>query len=409
MNSFFLPRQARRIVVPGPLGVFADGLRRDLAGQGYALDTVTDHVHRLADLSGWLAGRGLSAADLTEEAAWQFVAERRAAGCRTGTSTRAFAPVLGYLRRAGAVPPPGRAAPVAEVDVLLADYQSYLEAERGLSAGTVRHYLRYARAFLAGLAGPLGQALAGLPAGQVTGYVPERARRREGAPQDLVVLPALRSLLRYLHVTGRTGLPLAGAVPAGRSWKPGLPRAASADDLRAVLAACDRQSAGGRRDYAIVLALTRLALRGGEAARLRLADVDWRSGELRIAGKGGRTDILPLPADVGEAMADYLLHARPATMSPNLFVAVKAPFGALAVSSVTGVLWWACERAGVPRFGPHRVRHAAACGLLAAGAPMEEISQLLRHAQQRTTAIYAKVDQARLAELAVPCPEGAAR
>ena len=108
-------------------------------------------------------------------------------------------------------------------------------------------------------------------------------------------------------------------------------------------------------------------------------------------------------------MADYLLHARPATASPTLFVTMKAPFGALAVSSITQVVARACERAGVPRFGPHRIRHAAACGLLAAGAPMEEISQLLRHAQQRTTAIYAKVDQARLAELAMPCPQGAPR
>jgi integrase len=399
-----------RVVVPAPLGVFADGLRRDLAGQGYALDTVTEHVHRLADLSGWLAGRGFTAAELTGEVAGQFLAERRSSGCRTGVSARAFAPVLGYLRGVGAVPAAGRPVPVTGLDVLLAAYQRYLEAERGLTASTVRHYLRYARRFLAGLPEPLDEALASLPAGQVTRFVLERARRRPGgAPQDMVVLPALRSLLRYLHVAGYTGLPLAGAVPAGRSWKPGLPRAASADGLRAVLAACDRDSAGGRRDYAIVLAMTRLALRGGEVARLRLADVGWRSGEVRIAGKGGRTDTLPLPADVGEAMADYLMHGRPATASLNLFVAMKAPFAALEVSSVTGVVWRACERAGVPRFGPHRIRHAAACGLLAAGAPMEEISQLLRHAQQRTTAIYAKVDQARLAGLAVPCPEGAAR
>jgi integrase len=155
--------------------------------------------------------------------------------------------------------------------------------------------------------------------------------------------------------------------------------------------------------------MSRLALRGGEVAGLRLADVGWRSGELTIHGKGGRTDTLPLPADVGEAMADYLLHARPATTSPQLFVTVKAPFTGLAVSSVTQVVARACGRAGVPRFGPHRIRHAAACGLLSAGASMEEIGQLLRHAQQRTTAIYAKVDQARLAELARPCPQGAAR
>jgi site-specific recombinase XerD len=410
MGFQYLPRRARRISVAGPLAPFADDLRRDLAGRGYALDTVTEYVHRLADLSGWLADRDLTAADLTSEAAGQFLQERRAAGCGTGVSPRAFAPVLGYLREAGAAPLPGPPVLMTALDALLAEYQRYLEAERGVSAGTVRHYLRYGRAFLNGLAGPLDQALAGLSAGQVTKYVLERARRRPGtAPQDMTILPALRSLLRFLHVTGHTGLPLAGAVPAGRSWKPGLPRAAPADDLRAVLAACDRQSAGGRRDYAIVLAMTRLALRGGEVARLRLADIGWRSGELTIAGKGGRKDILPLPADVGAAMADYLLQARPATTCPALFVGMKAPFGALAVSSVTGLVGRACERAGVPRFGPHRIRHAAACGLLAAGAPMEEISQLLRHARQRTTAIYAKVDQARLAELAMPCPTGAPR
>jgi site-specific recombinase XerD len=108
-------------------------------------------------------------------------------------------------------------------------------------------------------------------------------------------------------------------------------------------------------------------------------------------------------------MADYLLHARPATTSPSLFVTLKAPFSGLTASAVTQVVGRACERAGVTRFGPHRIRHAAARGLLAAGAPMEEVSQLLRHAQQRTTAIYAKVDQARLAELAMPCPTGVPR
>ncbi len=271
-----------------------------------------------------------------------------------------------------------------------------------MSAGTVTHYLRYAQAFLAGFPGALTETLAGLSAGQVTGYVLELARRRRGRPPDMVVLPALRSLLRYLHAARHIRLPLAAAVPAGRAWRQGLPRAASPDHLRAVLASCDRDSAGGRRDYAIVLVITRLALRGGEVAGLDLADVGWRTGELAIHGKGGRMDTLPLPVDVGEAMADYLLHARPASTSPRLFVAMKAPFPGLAVSSVTQVVARACERAGVPRFGPHRIRHAAACGLLSAGASMEEIGQLLRHAQQRTTAIYARVDQAGWPSW--PCP-----
>ena len=402
-------RRPRRIVVPGPLAPFADGLRRDLAGQGYALDTVTDHVHLLADLSGWLAGRGLAVADLTGEAAGEFLGARRAAGRRSGVTAQALAPVLGYLRSVQAVPAQEQPVPATPLGALLAVYRQYLEGERALSASTIRHYLRYARVFLSGFPGPLTQTLQELSAGQITGHVLEQARRRrEGAP-DMVRLPALRSLLRYLHAAGHIPLPLDQAVPQGRAWRPGLPRAVPADHLRVVLASCDRDSAAGRRDYAIVLAMTRLALRGGEVAGLRLADVGWRSGELTIHGKGGRAEVLPLPADAGEAMADYLLHGRPATRSPHLFVTVKAPFTGLAVSSVTQVVARACARAGVPRFGPHRIRHAAACGLLSAGASMEEIGQLLRHAQQRTTAIYAKVDQARLAELARPCPQGAAR
>jgi integrase/recombinase XerD len=227
----------------------------------------------------------------------------------------------------------------------------------------------------------------------------------------MVTMPALRSLLRFLHLAGHVRVALAGAVPAGRGRPRNVdrPRAASRDHLRTVLAGCDRNSAVGRRDYAILLMLARLAVRGGEVARLELADVDWRAGELTVRGKGGRVDVLPLPADVGAAMADYLLRARPATTTRTLFVTVKAPFTGLATSSVTVLVAAACARVGVSRFGPHGIRHAAACDLLAAGASMEEIGQLLRHAQQRTTAIYARLDQARLAELAMPCPQGAAR
>jgi integrase/recombinase XerD len=173
MDSRDHTRRRRRIVVAGPLAPFADGLRQDLAGRGYALDTVTDHVHLLADLSGWLASRGLTAADLTGETAGEFLGARRAAGHRTGVSTRALDPVLGYLRSVQAAPPPGLQVPATPLEELLAAYQQYLEDERGLSAGTVTHYLRYARAFLARFPRPVTEALAGLSAGQVTGFVLE--------------------------------------------------------------------------------------------------------------------------------------------------------------------------------------------------------------------------------------------
>ena len=410
MDSRNGARRWGSIIVDGPLAPFADGLRRELAGQGYALDTVVDHVHLLADLSDWLSGRGLTGAGLTSEVAQEFLSERRARGHRVGVTIRAVTPILGYLRGLGVAPTYSAVAAVTPQDVLLVEYRHYLEAERGLSAGTVTHYLRCARVFLTWLPGSC-ESLSGLSSGQVTGYVMQWARRREGRPPDMVTLPALRSLLRFLHVAGHVPILLSDAVPAGRAHpgRLGVPRAASAERIRAVLASCDRDSAVGRRDYAIVLSLTRLGLRGGEVARLELADVGWRSGEVVVRGKGGRVDVLPLPGDVGEAWAQYLLHARPKTTATTMFVTMVAPFTALATSSVTQVLARACARAGVARFGPHRIRHAVACGLLDAGASMAEIGQLLRHAQERTTAIYAKVDQARLAELAQPCPQGAPR
>lgn len=399
------------ISVGGPLAPFADGLRRDLAGQGYAPDTITDHIRLFADLSDWLSGRGLVGADLTVPVADAFLLARRAAGRRAGVTPRGLAPVLGYLRRVQVAPPPVAVPAATPLEVLLAEYRRHLEGERGLSAGTVRHYLRYAHRFLTWLPGSPADSLPALSVGQVTDYVLGWTAGRIGGAADMVTLPALRSLLRFLHVAGHVLRPLAAAVPAGRRrpTRLDMPRAASVDHVRAVLAGCDRASAAGRRDYAILLMMARLGLRGGEVARLRLADVNWRAGELTVRGKGGRVDVLPLPADVGQAMADYLLHSRPATSALTLFVTVVAPFNAMATSTVTVMVARACARARVPRFGPHRMRHAAACDLLAAGASMEEIGQLLRHAQQRTTAIYAKVDQARLAGLALPCPQGAAR
>lgn len=399
-----------RIVVDGPLAPFAGGLRGHLVGLGYALDTVRDHVHLLADLSSWMSVKGIASGELAEQATGEFLRARRRAGHRVGVSQRALVPMLEYLRGVQVVRQPTVLAPVTGRAILLAQYRRHLEGERGLAAGTVKHYLRCAREFVGWL--PAGeQSLPGLAAGQVTGYVMEWARRREGMAADMVTLPALRSFLRFAHVAGHVPALLVAAVPSGRAHpgRLGVVRAASGESIRAVLASCDRGSASGRRDYAIVMSLTRLALRGGEVARLELGDIGWREGQVTVRGKGGRVDVLPLPDDVGQAWADYLLHSRPKTTATTLFVTLVAPFVAMATSSVTQVLARACARAGVARFGPHRIRHAVACDLLDSGASMEEISQLLRHAQQRTTAIYAKVDHARLAELARPCPRGAPR
>lgn len=180
--------------------------------------------------------------------------------------------------------------------------------------------------------------------------------------------------------------------------------------MAAVLAGCDRAGAHGRQDYAIVLLLARLGLRAGEVGAIELDDLDWRAGELTVRGKGGRREVLPLPVEVGEALVDYLRYGRPRRcLARRLFLSVRAPFTGLANGSVFAVVTRACRRAGIAPFGPHRLRHALACDLLRQAASLAEVGQVLRHSDERTTAVYAKVDQDALMALARPCPTGDAR
>jgi integrase len=216
----------------------------------------------------------------------------------------------------------------------------------------------------------------------------------------------LRSLLRWLHLTGVLSAPLAPAVPAVAGWRlSSLPKGLEPGQLRRLLAACDRRTPTGRRDYAILLLLSRLGMRAGEVAGLGLGDIDWRRGELAILGKGNRAERLPLPADVGTAIAAYLRRGRPDTADGrSVFVRVHAPHRALTTGGVTMVVFDNAQRAGLPKMHAHRLRHTAATAMLQAGSPLAEVGQVLRHRSPLTTAIYAKVDRDALSVLARPWP-----
>ena len=222
-----------------------------------------------------------------------------------------------------------------------------------------------------------------------------------------MTVTGLRSLLGFLHLRGLIGGPLADAVPSTASWRlSGLPRALEPEQLKALLDSCDRETAGGRRDYAVLVMLARLGLRAGEVAALGLEDVDWRAGELRITGKGRRAERLPLPADVGEAIVAYLQDGRPATAQDrSLIVRVRAPHHAMTTGGITQIVFAAAGRAGLGAMHSHRLRHTAATQMLRAGASLEEVGQVLRHRQVLTTATYAKVDRDALRALARPWPE----
>ncbi|HEU0087385.1 MAG TPA: tyrosine-type recombinase/integrase [Pseudonocardiaceae bacterium] len=294
------------------------------------------------------------------------------------------------------------AAPVAAV---LEDYRAFLVGERGLAAESVRCYCNHARVFLAQLPDPVESGLRGLSAGGVTAYVVAYCQGRNTWSAKAMVT-ALRSLLRYLHVSGRVPTSLAGAVPAVAGWRlAALPRGLMVGQVDALIASCDLQVAVGVRDHAVLVVLARLGLRTAEVAALGLQDVDWRAGEVLVRGKGGRVERLPLPVAVGEALTGYLIGVRPTCQCRSVFLTARGrPPRPLTAMAVRQIVARACRRAGLPRLGAHRLRHTLASDMLRAGIPLAQVGQVLRHRSQLSTAIYAKVDHTRLRDVARPWP-----
>lgn len=290
-------------VMTGPLASYESPLRGELARQGDAALSVRQAVRTLARLRGGMAQRGLAAADLPPAAVAAFVAARREV-CRSEPGARqSLGAVLRGLRSGGVVP--GRAvAPATAADALLADYRASLVGEHGLAAESVRCSGVPARTFLAQLPDPLDEALARRDAAAVTAFVVRHSAAAGSGWTAKALVTAVRSLRRYRHVAGRLAAPLVAAVPAVAGWRlDSLPRALRRDQVAALLAAPDTGMAAGRRDRAVLLVVARLGRRGAEVAALRLAAVDWRAGDVVVRGKASRVERLPLPAEVGEALA----------------------------------------------------------------------------------------------------------
>jgi site-specific recombinase XerD len=375
-----------------------------LRASGYTPLTTVNVMRLMAHLSRWLSANGLGAADLTRGQVERYVAARRAEGRTSGLSPRSLDPILGMLTDAGALTPEEPGGPVSEEERLLAAFERHLLCERALTGSTAAAYVAYARRFLARRA---GRALDGVTAADVTGAVLDEAGAVSASSAQYFVA-ALRAFLRFCFLDGLVGADLAGAALAvtGRRRFP-LPRGIGRADARALLAACDRRRRTGRRDYAVLMLLLRLGLRASEAAALTLEDIDWRTGEITVHGKGRRDERLPLPADVGQAIAGYLTRGRPVTGRREVFLRSVAPAGPLSRGGISFIVRRACRRAGVAEVGAHRLRHTAACEMAAAGAPLTEIGQVLRHQSLDSTANYARVGVAELRKMARPWPGGA--
>jgi len=394
-----------RSIVRGPLEPHVAGLAEELLRQGYTRSAAEQHVCFIAHLDRWMQAEGIGLEGLSGSAIERYLAQRRAAGYVEYRSLKALRPLLAYLAPLGVLPIP-QEVPPDPVEELLGRYRAWLLVERGVTPGTARGYLDCVWPFVATRARGDALEFTRVTAADVTAFVLAACPGRAVGSAKLIVC-ALRSLLRWLHVTGQVPVSLAGAVPSVAGWRlSGLPKGLEPGQLRSLLGGCDRRTPTGRRDYAIMLLLARLGLRAGEVARLGLDDVDWRRGEIAVFGKGDRGERLPLPADVGAAIAGYLRRGRPDTaQGRSVFVRVHAPHRALTTGGVTMVVFDAAQRAGLPKMHAHRLRHTAATAMLQAGSPLAEVGQVLRHRSALTTAIYAKVDRDALAVLARPWPD----
>lgn len=392
----------------GVLTAEIEPYRQWLLQQGFTPATVRLLLRNLSQLGVWLQERGMSGTGIDRACVDELFAQRRALGRRGVPGRLGISRLLAFLDGRGLLAPTPQEQPTA-LQQLLEEYRGWLLQERNLSASTVLRYENTARRFLAEQALRDGLLqVRDLTGADVNAFLlRECARVSAGSAKGRVA--ELRSLLRFLYLRQLLPLRLGAAVPPVGGWRlASIPVIVGAPDVAAVIDSCDPTTLQGARNRAIMLLVARLGLRSIEVARLELDDIDWRRGELTVRGKARRQDRLPLPGEVGEALSAYLVARGGRAGSRRVFFTCRAPRQPIRPDLVNDVVERACLAAGIPRFGPHRMRHALAGELLRKGAGLLAIGQVLRHQDLATTARYAKVDVDTLRSIALPWP-GAGR
>jgi site-specific recombinase XerD len=403
----------------GLLGPHLDVFVRTATNLGYTRTSLLDWLVVLRDLQRWLGCHTLGVADLEESVLERFLDERKRRQRREGkvrcsiVGARTVYFLLQHLRQQGVVAEAKRQVDRSPLAMLYSRYEGYLRQARGLSPTTPRGYWCVLRRFLLERFGDGPIRFRELTPDDISDFLLRHAR--SGTPgQAKFMVTALRSFFRFLFQEGETDTDLAGAVPTVRSWRlSGVPKYIAPEEVQKTIDGCSQAHPVGRRNRALLLLIARLGLRAGEVISLELGDIDWRAGLLTVRGKGGCHDRLPLPTDVGEALATYLRRDRPHCDSRKVFVRIRAPHQAFAhPSTISTIVRRALESVGLepPLKGAHLLRHSLATGMLRRGASMAEIGQILRHRSPSTTEIYAKVDINGLRSIARPWPiQGGAR
>lgn len=403
-------KRRSRLRVEGPLAPYFEPYAEYLADRGYSQVAYWHKTFLISEFSRWLGGEGIAPDEITvghEEAFLRYSAGHR---CPKGGDPAALSGVTSWLRDRGIIESKdGASTELSGIETILKEYAGWLQEERGLAPSTIENYAGYIRRFLTSIFGTNEPRLAAISASQVTDYIRRNAPRDRTFSQAKNIVTSLRSFFRFARYRDYIQTGLAAVVPSVAGWSmASIPRAMPADSVRRLLDESKTwRTPAGLRNRAILLLLARLGLRAREIVRLELDDIDWSQGWLRVHGKGRQERPLPMPHDVGEAVASYLKNGRPASTCRRVFLRSRAPFDELKThSDISQVVHRAIDRAGieVKVTGSHQLRHALAIDMLRQGISLTEIGQMLRHRSPEATRRYAKVDLDGLREVALPWP-----
>jgi site-specific recombinase XerD len=410
MTRLFTNTDLPQGISDGLLGSIIPVYAALLAQQGYTKNSANLQLRFLNDLNQWLHQQQLQVTELSEETFHQYMQSRHQRYRPRRDDDSTLNRLIYLLHAHGILQKEPAQYPDDSRQCIENDYDHYLSEERGVSMATRSRYLPFIKRFLSTQFGNNPVRFDELTAEDVIQFIRHQAVRLSPKCGGLMVT-ALRSFFRYLRHRGDIVTDLAACVPTIPNWQHStLPKFLQPGQVQQVLSQCDRRTAQGRRNYAILLLLVRLGLRACEIVNLTLDDIHWQSGEISIQGKGKRSALLPLPPDVGQAIADYLENDRPICSTRRVFIRMRAPLRGFANSqAISTIVARTLIRTGIdsPHTGAHLFRHTLATEMLRQGATLADIALLLRHSSINTTAIYAKVDLVALRTLAQPWPGGA--
>lgn len=406
IDKFYSNAKKINYLRSGPLGEHIDNFSKSLLNKGYSNQNLVVKIRAVGRLSNWMSFHNLGIENFSEKIITKFLEDSHLARNGLKVQSCALGQFLDFLRSKEVL----TAAKPKHIDTrqpIEKEFSDYLVYDRGISKEAIRYQLLIAHRFLKTRFGTDRFDCDQLCASDVIQFTLNNAYKYK-LRSSQTMLSALKCFLRFLYMRGKTPTNLTGCIHRVANWRlSSLPTFLESEQVEKLLACVDQSTRIGIRDYAILLLLVRLGLRGGEVVNLTLEDIDWDAGSIIVRGKSDWHNPLPLTEDVGESIAKYLRYSRPKCSCRQVFIRYFAPYKKLANSSaITSLVNKYLKKADLnpARKGAHLLRYSFATRMIQQGNTLSEIGGILGHQFHSSTEIYAKVAIPSLRELAKPWP-----